>query len=59
MTPDHPEAEGMAEAGKEILPGRGAELIKYIDPNEGETLRRRGGGLGASLPEPGGLKDIF
>ena len=34
----------------------GAELIKCIDPNEGEALRR--GGLGTSLPEPGGLKDI-
>ena len=29
----------------------GAELIKCIDPNEDEALR---GGLGASLPEPGG-----
>ena len=30
----------------------GAELIKFIDPNEGEALRR--GGLVVSLPEPGG-----
>ena len=40
----------MQRRRKEILPG--AELIKCIDPNEGEALRR--GGLGASLLEPGG-----
>ena len=29
----------MAEGRQKILPG-GAELIKCIDPNEGEALRR-------------------
>ena len=34
--------------GREILPG-GGELIKCIDPNEGEALRR------GSTFKPGGL----
>ena len=38
---------------------RGADFIKYIDPNEGEALRRGGESIGASRPDPGGgLKDI-
>ena len=44
------------EFGFEVAAGNftwGAQLIKCIDPNEGEALRR-GGGLGASLPELGG-----
>ena len=36
---------------KEILPG-GAELIKCIDPNEGEALRGPPSNLGAGAPCP-------
>ena len=45
--------EGSGRAGqrgrKEILLGGGVELIKCIDPNEGEALRR------GSTFKPGGL----
>ena len=69
--------EGRGRAGqrrrKEILPGGGVELIKCIDPNEGEALRRgptfKPGGLAPPTPcstahggggggEAGGREDI-
>ena len=47
------EGKGGAEGRQKILP-RGAELIKCIDPNEGEALRRgstfKHGGLAPPTP---------
>ena len=53
---------GRGRAGQmgrnEILPGGGAKLIKCIDPNEGEALRRgstfKPGGLAPAVPPPMG-----